>query len=44
MLLRVLAYTLAFMVSFDLLFCDGRYTAAVKQMALTTLQHFEATF
>jgi hypothetical protein len=24
-LLRVLAYTLAFMVSFDLLFCDGRY-------------------
>jgi len=43
MLYRVLA-TLAFLVSFDLLFCDGRYTAAVKQMALTTLQHFEATF
>jgi len=40
MLLRVLAYTLAFMVSFDLLFADGRYTAAVKQMALATLHHF----
>jgi len=44
MLLRILAYTLAFLVSFDLLFCDGRYSAAVRQMALTTLQHFQATF
>jgi len=40
MLLRVLATTLTFMVSFDLLLRDGRYTAAVEQMALTTLQHF----
>jgi len=44
MLLRILAYTLAFLVSFDLLFCDGRYSAAVRQMALTSLQHFQATF
>jgi len=40
MLLRVLASMLAFLVSFDLLFADGRYTAAVKQMALATLHHF----
>ena len=40
MVFRVLAYTLAFLVSFDLLFCDGRYSAAGKQIALTILQHF----
>ena len=38
-MLRILA-TLAFAVSFDLLFFDGRYTDAVKQMGLTVLQHF----
>jgi hypothetical protein len=38
MLLRVLASMLAFLVSFDLLFADGRYT--VKQMALTALRRF----
>jgi hypothetical protein len=38
-MLRILA-ALAFAVSFDLLFFDGRYTDAAKQIALTVLQHF----
>jgi len=38
-MLRILA-TLAFAVSFDLLFFDGKYTDAAKQLALTILQHF----
>ena len=37
-MLRILA-TLAFAVSFDLLFFGGRYTDAAKQMGLTVLQH-----
>jgi len=39
MLLRVLATTLTFMVSFDLLLCDGSHIAAVEQMALTSCSH-----
>jgi len=39
MLLRILA-TLAFAVSFDLLFFDGRYTNTAEQVAVTILQHF----
>jgi hypothetical protein len=39
MLLRVLA-TLAFLVSFDNLLLDGRYTQAVEQVALSMFQHF----
>ena len=38
-MLRITA-TLAFAVSFDFLFFDGWYTAAVKQMVATILQHF----
>ena len=40
MLLRVLAFMLAFLVSFDLLFADGRYIAAVKQMVLIIFHHY----
>jgi hypothetical protein len=38
-MLRTLA-TLAFAVSFDLLFFDGKYADAAKQMAVTILRHF----
>jgi len=38
-MLRILA-TLAFAVSFDLVFFDGKYTDAGKQIVLTVLQHF----
>ena len=37
-MLRILA-TLAFAVSFDLLFFGGQNTDAAKQMGLTVLQH-----
>jgi len=36
---RVLA-TLAFLVSFDMLLFNGRYTLAVEQVTLSMFQHF----
>jgi hypothetical protein len=39
MLLRLLV-TLAFVVSFDVILFDGKYTQVVEQVAVAVLQHF----
>lgn len=39
MLLRLLV-TLAFLVSFDVILFDGKYTQVVEQVAVAMLQHF----
>jgi hypothetical protein len=39
MLLRLFV-TLAFVVSFDVILFDGKYTQVVEQVAVAMLQHF----
>jgi hypothetical protein len=39
MLLRLLV-TLAFVVSFDVILFDGKYTQVVEQVAVAVFQHF----
>jgi hypothetical protein len=39
-MLRVLSTMLAFVVSFDVLLFDGKYTDAVHEIAVVAIQHF----
>jgi hypothetical protein len=43
MLLRLLV-TLAFVVSFDVILFDGKYTQVVEQVAVAVFQHFWTRF